>query len=169
MAQHFTLLILPTLVLILGAVDDLRLRKVRNQLVVPLAVINFAGTLALSQWSHAPTLLVAAGAAFAMTLPLVLIKALGAGDLKILMAFALGTHWSAVVGVVFYSLLWGALLGLFQALLQREMGALTRGVVGIISRKNSSPEKLHKIPYTIALLFGWLTYLSLNHWQGGLL
>ncbi|MCB9025644.1 MAG: prepilin peptidase [Bdellovibrionaceae bacterium] len=161
-------LIVPTLVLIAGIINDLKSRKVRNYLVVLLLFTAIANVYFFAGWEGLKwgglSLLVALGSC----MPLVLTRIMGAGDMKLLMAFSVGVSPMSVFLVLIYSFVWGALLGVFQAILKGEGMSLINNTLTIMTggKKAVSEEKLHKIPYTVALFFGWLTQLSLTGFSG---
>jgi prepilin peptidase CpaA len=153
--------------LITSVVSDLRTQKVPNWLVLTMAGIALVYQL-LTNGLYGLTegglgLLVAV----TISLPLVLVRGLGAGDMKVLAVLGLSTNWSVAVWTAVYSIIWGALLGVLQAIFNGQALALAKNTVGLLTRKSSGTEarSLHRIPYTLALFFGWLTYVSLN---GGL-
>lgn len=153
---------LPSLVLLLGLVDDLRSRKIHNSLIIVLAIIVLVSLSISLQWSDFERGLLGMGMAVALCLPLFLTRVLGGGDLKLLVVFGLSTDWNTVLWVIVYSLFWGALLGVFRALLKGSALSLFTNIFGILSGKvKSDSVSLHKIPYTVALIFAWLTHLSL--------
>lgn len=165
MALH---LIIPSLILIAGIINDLKSRRVRNQLVLLLSAVAIANVIYFSGWEGlkwgAISLLVALGCC----LPLVLSRIMGAGDMKVLMAFAIGISPMSVFLVVIYSFFWGALLGIFQVILKGELKNLIQNTLAIVygGKGAVSEEKLHSVPYTIALFLGWLTQLSLTQFNG---
>lgn len=150
--------VVPTLILAVGVADDLRSRKVHNELV--LACIGVAIAFCFYDGGAEGLLagLLGLGAALIMTLPLVLFGILGAGDMKIFMAFGMAATWDAVVSTGISSLIWGAVFGIIRAALGGELKVLIQNTVGIASRKPTA--ELHRIPYTVALMMGWLTYLA---------
>lgn len=158
--------IIPTLILLAGVVNDIRERKVRNILVVTSALAAIVSTLVFRGINESGSAMLAFGAALAMTLPLVLAKVLGAGDMKLLMAFALAVTPQAVFSTFVISIFTGALLGVFRAALSGHFVRVLKNTGSIL--RGTKPDQLNttKIPYTVALLFGWLTYLSLE-WHGG--
>lgn len=156
-----------TLILLAGVVDDLRSRKVHNKLVLVLALIGAAATLFVSGPQGLLWGLLAASCAIILCLPLVVTHILGAGDMKLLAAFGLTVQWNSVLWVVVYSLFWGALLGVFRSILRGEGKLLLQNTLKIAGRQNIEAQTLQKIPYTVALLFGWLTHISLVQVTGG--
>jgi len=163
MNQQTINLIIPTLILFLGVIDDLRSRKVHNRLVVALMVAAALSSLAIWGLNGLIFGLIAALVAIVIGVPLVIAGVIGAGDMKLMVAFGLATSWTAVMWVFIYSLIWGALLGVFRAILRGEGRMLFVSTMSVAMFKKGSPLPLQKIPYTVALFFGWLTLLSLTH------
>ena len=153
--------LLPSLILIAGLIDDIRSQKIHNWLSVScliLAIVVVGLTTGLDGLKNG---LWGMLIALAMTLPLVLARVLGAGDMKLLMAFGMATDLYSVFWVVMYSLIWGAMLGVFRVLLQKDILSLLKNLATIVTSKNSQKTELHSIPYTVAFLFGWLIHLTL--------
>ena len=96
-------------------------------------------------------------------LPLFLMGATGAGDLKFMMSFGILMGTIPILEVFIYSLFWGALIGILQSLLAGKIFPLIRNLTGFLYKLK--PSKVQKIPYTMAILLGWLTH----RFQGGLL
>lgn len=155
-------LITPSLILVAGLIDDLKTQKVHNKLVLACIAVAIVSTLVIGGFEQLKMGVLAAGTAIVITLPFVLIKALGAGDLKLLFAFGLASNPTDVFYVFLYSLVWGALLGLFRALLSKEGRNLFINIYLILKGLKPEAMQTHKFPYTVALLFGWLTQIYLN-------
>lgn len=166
MNQQILTLIIPTLILLAGVIDDLRSRKVHNRLVVTLMVIAMVSSFAMWGFHGVIFGLIAALVAVGIGVPLVIAGVIGAGDMKLMVAFGLATSWTAVLWVFIYSLIWGAALGVFRALLRGEGRVLLVSTMSVAMFKKSSPLPLQKIPYTVALFFGWLTLMSLTQFGG---
>ena len=148
-------LIIPTLILVAGIINDLKSRKVRNYLIIIFTLLSlgnvfyFMGMGGLKMGGI--SLLVALGSC----LPLVLARIMGAGDMKLLMAFAINIAPMSAFLVLVYSFLWGAVLGIFQAVLKGQGMNLVNNTLSIVTggKKAVAEEHLHKIPYTVALFF----------------
>lgn len=65
---------------------DFRSRRIPNWLTVPALLIGVAANLALGGWSGLRDSLLGVGLAFALLLPFWLLRSLGAGDLKFVVA-----------------------------------------------------------------------------------
>ncbi len=159
-------LVLPTLLLLAGVITDLRARKVYNWMIVAglaLAIIQVLYVFGLSALGPA---LMAGGLALLLTLPLVLVGVLGAGDMKLLTVFGIATSYSAVISVTLYSFVWAAIFGLIHAILSGQIVSVGKNMLAISKGQKPQAVTLHKIPFTVAIAVAWGTYvLSL---RGGL-
>lgn len=159
--------IVPSLILLAGVVDDLRSRKVHNWLVGVLFVVAAVSQFYFQDWFGLQQGLFGCVTALVVTLPLVLTRALGAGDMKLMLAFGMATNWTVTLSVLFWALIWGALLGVIRAIVAGEFNKLLFSTYEVALRRRPPEASLHKIPYTVALFFGWLCYLTLARLPGG--
>ncbi len=171
--MHLSLLV-SSFILLAGVVDDLRSRKIHNQLVLVLAGISILSSVLIGGWPMLQQGLWAALAAFGLCLPLVMMKALGGGDLKLLVAFGFSSQWTSIFWILVYAMVWGLLLGLIKSVLDGQLKAVLKNTLQLASgilRKAPAPttNSLHHIPFSVALFFGWLTYLTLMQTKGQLL
>ena len=152
----------PISFLLIAVVDDLLFRKFHNWLFITLTLVGvfYVFTFSPIHWSLALGGFWVGGL---LMLPLVLVKAIGAGDMKFMMAFGLLLGVQPIFWVFVYALIWGAVLGLLQSLLSGQFKLLIWKMASLFQKMK--PHSTHKIPYTVAILFGWLTWLQ----AGGLL
>lgn len=156
-------LLLPTSLLIASVVDDLKTKKVHNWLILTMAGIAVLYQLIINGLAGLGQGALGMLVAILVCLPLVLVKGLGAGDLKVLAVLGLATNWNVAVWTAFFSLVWGALFGVLQAVFSGQALVLAKNTFDLLKKSTRTEVKnLHRIPYTVALLFGWLTYVSLN-------
>jgi prepilin peptidase CpaA len=148
---------------LLGAsvIDDLRSRKVQNSLVISIFVVAGWSALLFGGTASAAQILSSMLAAVAFCLPLYLMKAVGGGDFKLLIALSPLMNWSEVGWTVAYSLVWGALLGFVMVLLRKEVGGFLQNMKSLALKNPVKKDNLHKLPYTVAILLGFLTQASL--------
>ncbi len=156
------LIAIPTLILIAGTVDDLCSRKIHNTLLI----FCLSVALIFQFYTAGPMgLLVGLGGmvtALLLFFPFIRSKTFGAGDMKLMMTFGLATGMTEVLYVTLYSLGWGFLLGLLIVLFNGEIKALAQNIKDILQRKKIDSKKLHSMPYSIALLCGWVTYITIK-------
>jgi Flp pilus assembly protein protease CpaA len=137
---------------------DLRSRKISNRLVIATFVVAVAYLSIRGGLGSLGTGLISTVLAFAITLPLYLTKVLGGGDLKIFTAAATLMSWQVVVATAIAALFWGSLLGVLRALLSGQGKSLYHNLFAIVvTRTKPAEQNLHKIPYSVALLFGYLS------------
>lgn len=146
-------------ILLAGVVDDLRTRKFHNWLFLTCAAIAFITVLILG----GPQALIRASlgffSGFFLLLPLVLMKIIGAGDLKLMAAFGAATDWNAVLMVSIYALIWGAIFGVVRVVVSKQAPAFARNMMQLAMFKSVQGIEVHKIPYTIAIAMGWMTFV----------
>ena len=162
------ILIVSGLILILGVFNDIKSRKVNNKLVLAMAI---AAALCRVLFDSPTGLLhgfMAALAAFVLSFSLVKIKIIGAGDVKLLMAFALLSDINNVFWIIIYSFVWGAVLGLIKYTVSGELKTLLKNTLGVAMRQKIEQKQLHQIPFTVALFLAFLTQLTLNKQLGGI-
>lgn len=159
---------LATFVLLAGLVDDLRSRKVHNQLVLALMVLTLACGFYFRGLEGTIVGFSAFGLALLLTLPLFMLGAWGGGDVKLFAVFALAVDPASMFGTFVYSLVWGALFGVTRAALNKQLLVLVRNTYRMAGRQRVRPQEIQTIPYTFALLLGWFTQLTFLR-MGGVL
>lgn len=152
-----------TLILTIGFADDLRSRKIHNILLLGLLAFAFLFVFALRGLNGIETGLMSAGLALVLTFPLVFFGALGGGDMKLFTVFGLTSEPMIVVQVYVYSLIAGALIGLVRAALSGQLMTVLKSTALVAIDRSAKPVSEFKIPYSAALLMGWLV-----HCAGGL-
>lgn len=162
-------LCIPTIILFVAVLFDVKTYKIPNVWVmisILLAIISsyyFYGFVGIKQGA------IAAGVAIIMMLPLVLLGVLGAGDMKIMFAFGLATTYPAVFTVIIFSFLWAAIVGVSLAFIKGRGLELLLNTFKIMTTGPGEKKDLQKIPYSIALILGWITFILLGIKQGGLI
>ena len=152
-------------ILLSGAVNDLLSRKIRNRLILVLLPLALGGVFALKGFAGLPSALAGASTAFVLLLPLYALKAIGGGDVKLLMAAGLTLSARGVVLTFFYALPWALLMGAVKMILDGKLRDFALNLYSLARLKKPEPKSLHAIPFSIALIFGYLTYtLTLRHW-----
>ena len=147
--------------IVASVIDDLRSRKVHNYLVIAIFVVSLAAAAFKDGWAGAFEIPPSILAAFIFCLPLYLIKAIGGGDVKLLIALSPLMSWPEVGWTLVFSLVWGALLGIVMMITKNQFRSFVQNLKSMALRNPVSAQQLHKIPYTIAIFFGFLTQASL--------
>ncbi len=150
---------IPSFILVAGMIDDLRTQKVHNWLFLTCLSIALVFVLVVKGFSALPYSLLGMLCALACFLPFVLIGFFGAGDMKLYMAFGLATDWNTAFQVFVLSIFWGAAFGIVKSVISGNFFNIFRKLRGKNVEKIDR-EGVLKIPYTVALLLGWFTFVS---------
>ena len=145
--------------LTIAVADDLVYKKFHNALFIALTLVGVVYVFSMSPLSWQDSL----GGFFiggGLLLPLVLLNAIGAGDMKFMMAFGILLGTTATISVVIYAFFWGALLGVLKTVLGGQLKTLLTNMAQIASKQ--TPKKTIKIPFTVAILLGWLCYVQMG-------
>lgn len=154
-----------TLILVIGFVDDLRSRKIHNNLLLGLLVFTVLFVLAIHGVHGLGYSLWAAGLALGLTFPLVFFGALGGGDMKLFTVFALTCDPNTVFQVFVYSIIGGGLIGLVRAAISGQLVNVLKSTALVALNREIKPSSEFKIPYSAALLLGWLIHcMSIAPW-----
>lgn len=143
---------------LLSVVQDLRSRKVSNKTIAAGFIVILLSSAYLNEFNHVLSGL--GGFVTTLFVGFILWRfgVLGAGDVKLMALMALSLSWERSLEFMFYSLAWGSLLGVFALILDKsivqEMRLLNFNPIMTI---RSSGVKGHKIPFTVAIVFGLLT------------
>lgn len=147
-------------ILFAGLIEDFRAKKFRNWMFVAGTVIGVATSYLFAGSEGLQNSALGFLAGLALMLPLTLMGAVGAGDLKLLAAFGAAAGASAAWQVGAFGFVWGAMFGVAQAALKGEAFALFRNVGRMAAARTDAGLSLHKIPFAAALFVGWLTHLT---------
>lgn len=143
--------------------DDLRTRKVRNQLLL----VGFCLILALITMTQGFNGLLNSGlsmlTACVAVLPLYFLRVMGGGDVKLFVVVSLLFSWEQVLIALFASMIWGSFLGIFQVILKGQTKEFAHNLMAIAHRTKLRPEVTHKVPFTVALFLG---FASSFFWVG---
>jgi Flp pilus assembly protein protease CpaA len=150
-----------TFILLAGMVDDFRSRKIHNILLAALLAAAFAYSIFAREWHATLFGLCSLALALAITFPLFAARVFGGGDIKLLAVFAFAVEPAAMLWTLAYSVFWGGLFGLARSALEGQLPLLVRNTYRTLNRQKVEAQQLQKIPYSFALLLGWLTYITM--------
>lgn len=159
-------MILPSLLLFSGLVTDLKVRKVYNWLIIAGFVLGLIQCIYIGGMSGVLQGFAALGLALLLTVPLVLLKVLGAGDMKLFAVLGLMTSASAVIHVFIYSFVWAAIFGLMYAIVSGRIKIILSNLKNIVSGKEVQKQDLMQIPFTVPIVLAWATYVFSVHGGG---
>ncbi len=155
---HELSLLAPTLLLLVACGFDVQKGRFPNWLFLTstAASLCLLGVLK-TDFSSVLSSFFGAVVFFMAITPLHFFNVLGAGDLKLLGVFCLLTTPLISVSVLAYSLFWGLVMGLLKLTLSGQLITFTQSFI-----LRTPQTQQQKIPYTIAILLGWLSYLSVG-------
>ena len=154
--------LLPGLILFIACIDDLRSRKIHNKLILfllPLVLLAVGLTGGIEALKAG---LLSAFIACIVGIPLTLWRAIGGGDLKLLFVFALTLSWLDFLTIFIYSFFWALILGLVKIILDKKLKDFMRNFLLLFLRRSAKGLQFHTLPFSVALLAAWLSFLSLK-------
>lgn len=165
--MEWNILNLTALALLAMAVaDDLRTRKIHNWLSLSALVLSTVAIVFHHFNSPDHSLLEplkAFGAALVLGLLLFQFNVWGGGDAKMFIAVSPLLLFAETPIYLLCCLVWGSLLGLVFAALNSRLGAMANNLFAVVShRKGIDSQNLIKVPFSVALLMGYLTLMTLR-------
>src|SRR6266436_6844496 len=159
----------------LAAVWDLRSRKIPNWITVPGVVAGIALHAFLDGWHGALFALAGMGLALALLLPLVYLRALGAGDWKLMGAVGAFLGWRLFLFVFVGSIFASGLMAIVQMYrvgrvieTLRNMVILVKGFFAFGLKKNPSISldnpRLLKLPFGVAVAVATIACFCAARW-----
>jgi prepilin peptidase CpaA len=161
-------LAVPSIILIGAVITDLRTKKIFNWYIVAAAFCALANSAFFMGKEGVISGLLGGGLAVVITLPLFFARVLGGGDVKLLIAFGLGTSYATVLNVVVGSFIWAAFIGVIYAALNGTIKILALNTFAILKGEKRENISIHHLPFSVAILMSWITYLVMQE-TGGLL
>ena len=155
-------IVLASAVMLAGVADDLRSRKFHNWLFLTCVGLGLVAVIAIDGISGLHLSLLGFLLGFVVLLPFVLLKMIGAGDMKLLAAFGLIAGTAAVLPVILYGFVWGAIFGVFRVVGNGQGRSLVNNLFSIVMLRQRQGLELHRMPFTVGLMMGWVTYLTLR-------
>ncbi|MCB2051089.1 MAG: prepilin peptidase [Novosphingobium sp.] len=137
------------LLILTGAVSDIRTRRIPNLLVIALAVCAVAYTLSAANVAALGSAALHAVIVLVVGMGLFALRWIGGGDAKFYAACALAVPLAKAVTLLFWTSVAGLLL---------VIGMI---VAGVLRRQSLSAARTMKVPYGVAVAFGAIATLLL--------
>ena len=150
-------------VLLVAGIDDLRSRKIHNKLILALLPLVLIALLFIRGPLGLLPAFTGMLAALVLGLPLTFLKVIGGGDFKLLIVFGMTLNAAAVFYSFLCTLPWALGLGLLKMALDKNLKDFAKNLKSLSRMKNPDHKNLHSIPFSIALIFGWLTFITLKN------
>lgn len=164
-----------SILLLIAAWQDIRHYRIPNNLVFPGAIIGVLLHALLPQEMGGlgfVTSLTGLGVGLALLLPLYLLRAMGAGDIKLMAMIGAFVGPTGMLIVTVYILLAGGVLALGVVLVRGRLSRLMENFklmllmrlagssMANISASGMLPESAGRLPYGVAIAAGTLVYLA---------
>jgi len=160
-------IILAAVILITSVVFDLRSKKIPNQFILVSGGLALVLLLVLDGRSGLWPAMASLLTACTFTFPMFSLRAIGGGDVKLILVLALLLSWNAVLTTVLAAMVWGAMLGLFRIVFSGKLREFSTNLLHILKRSRPPTSQLSQFPFTVAILFGFMTACVLET-RGGL-
>jgi prepilin peptidase CpaA len=167
--------ILTLLLTCVAAILDWRSRRIPNWLTVPGVVVGITLHSVLQGWHGARFSLAGMGLALALLLPLVYLRAIGAGDWKLMGAVGALVGWQIFLVVLFGSIFVAGFMAVAQMIRAdrvtetlRNLWTLIKGFVafGMVKNPKISLDNpgLLKLPFGVAVAAATLACFCIAYW-----
>lgn len=164
-------------VFLLAAVfTDVSARKIPNRLVYPGLVVAIACQMGLPSGEGWLEALQGMGLGLIMFLPLYLLRAMGAGDVKLMAMVGAFIGPQSLIGAALATLITGGVMAVMATLMKREfwrlvenlkvmfLGSMAKLASGQLPLPDQPAASVGKLPYAIAIAVGTLGYLFGNYY-----
>jgi prepilin peptidase CpaA len=150
-------------VLILAAAQDVRTRRIPNRLVIVGAAAAVAAHVLAGGGPGALTSALGAAVGLAITLPFFAVRALGAGDVKLMAVVGAFVGPVQVLGAALLTMLAGGVLSLAAAVLSGSLRQVSRNLhlmlMAAVAGKTGRPATAGigttgRLPYAVAIAVG---------------
>lgn len=159
-------LAVPT-ILLLGAVyTDLRARSIYNKFIIFFSIAGLTNTYYFFGADGLLSGTLAALFALVLTYPLYILKALGAGDVKLLAALGFFTTHNTILNIILISFIWASALGVLYALINGSAKKLVTNTIGILKGLPREAIQTHQLPFAVAIFLAWVSFIALNFTGG---
>ena len=149
--------LLPALILIVAIGDDLRSRKIHNSLILILGALAFLSVLIFQGVQGIFPALAKLLIALGISIPLVLLKVIGGGDMKLYAVLALLLSPRILFLSLVCAFFWGAALGVIKVILDKKTSSMCINLLSVLKLQNPSADTLHSFPFSVSLFLGWLS------------
>lgn len=151
--------------LVVAFATDLLWGKIYNALTLPFLLLGLAYRFGFEGSSAGIDSLTAITAAFILFFPFYVLKTLAAGDVKLLMAFGAWTRAAAVVQVGLFSIVIGAVVGLYIMIRRRGLKESAQSLADHVSSR--TPKASFRMPFAPGILCAFLIFriAELHQWN----
>ena len=149
--------ILPAFILLSAVLDDLRSKKIHNYLILVLFALSLISILVVQGVEGLFPAFLKMLMALGITIPLVLLKVIGGGDMQLYAVMGLILSPRALFMSLILGFCWGAVFGVIKTILDKRTGFMYMNFLSLLKLKKPSSDTLNSFPFSVSLFFGWLS------------
>ena len=154
---------------------DWQSRRIPNWITVPGLLLGIALNTLVWGWPGAKSALLGAGLGFILLLPFALVRGLGMGDLKLVVALGAVLGPQRLIVVLFATIFLNAIIALIMIVQKRRVGQTLRNLARMLAAFFSlhlpgpdltidNPE-LIKVPFGVAFALAVILYTATLAWK----
>jgi prepilin peptidase CpaA len=174
MLTVLSLQILPAIVSTVAGYTDWRSRRIPNWLTVPALLLGIAANTLVRGWAGAEDSLLGAGLGLALLLPFVIIRALGAGDWKLVGALGAFLGPRQLMLVLIVTILVNGVMALSMIVWKKRVKQTARNFLHMLAAFATfqmpgreltldNPDAV-KVPFGVAVAFAMILYTVSRVW-----
>jgi len=143
--------------LLIAVYLDLTTAKFPNKLFLTFSLINVVLILALGGLGSFTVGLITFSVAVLIMLPIYMIKMLGGGDIKLILALSPMLLLDEFIGFLLMTFVWAAVFGFLRSAFGGNLRPLLVNTLFLTKKVTVASER---IPFTVGILMGWCSYKS---------
>jgi prepilin peptidase CpaA len=143
--------------LIIAVYFDLTTAKFPNKFFISFLTLNLLLVIVLGGFSVLSVSLLTLGVAVLLMIPIYLIKMLGGGDVKLILAVSPMLLLDEFIGFLMMSFVWAGVFGFIRSAFGGNARALLVNTLFMTKKVTVATER---IPFTVGILLGWCSYKS---------
>ena len=143
--------------LVVAVYFDLTTAKFPNKFFLLFSCINILLVSILGGWSALTVGLLTLGVAVLLMVPVYMIRMLGGGDIKLILAISPILLLDEFIGFLLMSFVWAAVFGFLRSAIGGSVRSLLVNTLFLTKKVTVASER---IPFTVGILLGWCSYRS---------
>jgi prepilin peptidase CpaA len=153
-----------SIVLCLSLIADIKKGKIYNWITLPAIVLGLGLSVILYKWGGLKSSAIGLGVGFGAFLIIYLfLGGLGGGDVKLMGAIGAISGYPFILGVMFYSILVGAIMAIAKVIWKKKFLKTTKNVLWYFlsrvsrfhfAKTHLDPKEQDTIPFSIAIVLG---------------
>jgi len=136
---------------------DLTTAKFPNKLFIIFSALNLSAIVLFGGSGALTVGLLTLGVAVLLLLPIYMIKMLGGGDIKLILAISPMLLLDEFIGFLAMTVVWAGVFGFLRSAVGGSLRSLLINTLFLTKKVTVASER---IPFTVGILLGWCSYKS---------